>query len=49
MSLYSLHRREGIFGDDADQFRPERWNTLRPRAWTYILFGGGPESVSVNK
>ncbi|KAF4464289.1 cytochrome P450 52E1 [Fusarium albosuccineum] len=28
-SLYSLHRRKDIFGDDAEEFRPERWETLR--------------------
>ncbi|KAH0526268.1 hypothetical protein TsFJ059_009614 [Trichoderma semiorbis] len=36
-----MHRRKDIFGDDADDFRPERWETLRPR-WEYLPFGGGP-------
>ena len=30
-SLYSLHRRKQSYGDDADKFRPERWETLRTR------------------
>lgn len=42
MSLYSLHRRKEIYGEDADQFRPERWDDLRSRVWTCVPFGGGP-------
>ena len=40
-SLYSLHRRKDIFGDDADIFKPERWETLRPPHWSYMPFSGG--------
>ena len=42
--LFALSRRKGIFGADADQFRPERWESLKselPR-WSFIPFGGGP-------
>ena len=28
-SPYSLHRREDIYGEDANEFRPERWEKLR--------------------
>ncbi|MCJ1431228.1 hypothetical protein MMC27_000579, partial [Xylographa pallens] len=29
-SVYAMHRRKDYFGEDADEFRPERWETLRP-------------------
>lgn len=40
-SAYSMHRRKDHYGDDADEFRPERWDTLRP-GWEYLPFNGGP-------
>jgi cytochrome P450 len=41
-SLHSMHRRKDLFGEDAEEFRPERWETLRPPAWAYLPFSGGP-------
>jgi len=38
---YAMHRRKDLFGPDADVFRPERWETLRP-GWEYLPFNGGP-------
>ncbi|KAI2617316.1 cytochrome P450 [Hypomontagnella submonticulosa] len=38
---WSLHRRKDIYGDDADEFRPERWETLRP-TFEYVPFNAGP-------
>ena len=38
---YAMHRRRDIYGEDADEFRPERWETLRP-GWEYLPFNGGP-------
>ncbi|KAL8946193.1 MAG: hypothetical protein Q9222_007384 [Ikaeria aurantiellina] len=40
-SLYTIQRRKDIYGEDADEFKPERWETLRP-GWEYLPFNGGP-------
>ncbi|KAJ5595524.1 cytochrome P450 alkane hydroxylase [Penicillium hispanicum] len=40
-STFVMHRRKELFGDDADDFRPERWETIRP-GWEYLPFNGGP-------
>ena len=40
-SLYTMHRRKDIYGEDADEFKPERWETLRV-GWEYLPFNGGP-------
>ncbi|KAG2019378.1 hypothetical protein GB937_005292 [Aspergillus fischeri] len=40
-SVYTMHRLPEIFGDDADEYRPERWEKLKP-GWAYIPFNGGP-------
>ena len=29
-SVYAMHRRKDFYGEDADEFKPERWATLRP-------------------
>ncbi|KAJ9645879.1 hypothetical protein H2199_002922 [Coniosporium tulheliwenetii] len=38
---WSMHRRKDFYGPDADEYRPERWETLRP-GWEYLPFNGGP-------
>ncbi|KAF2425269.1 cytochrome P450 [Tothia fuscella] len=40
-SPYSMHRRQDFFGDDSEEFKPERWENLRP-GWEYLPFNGGP-------
>ena len=40
-SVYSMHRRKDYYGPDAYEFKPERWETLRP-GWEYLPFNGGP-------
>jgi cytochrome P450 len=40
-SPYTMHRRKDIYGPDADEFKPERWENLRP-GWEYLPFNGGP-------
>jgi cytochrome P450 len=36
-----MHRRKDIYGEDALEFKPERWNDLR-MGWDYLPFNGGP-------
>ncbi|KAJ8109051.1 hypothetical protein OPT61_g7742 [Boeremia exigua] len=40
-SPYTMHRRKDLYGLDADEYKPERWETLRP-GWEFLPFNGGP-------
>lgn len=35
-SVYSMHRREECFGPNTEEYRPERWETIRP-GWVLIF------------
>lgn len=48
-SVYALHRRFDLYGDDAEDFRPERWEEQlglfadeTTAKWGYLPFNGGP-------
>jgi len=41
MDFGLMQRDEDLWGPDADMFRPERWEDLKPM-WKYIPFLGGP-------
>lgn len=40
-SVYGLHRRKDIYGSDADDFRPERWEHRHQGGWDFLPFNGG--------
>ncbi|KAJ5291605.1 n-alkane-inducible cytochrome P450 [Penicillium angulare] len=40
-SVYTMQRLPEFFGADSNEFKPERWEKLRP-GWAYLPFNGGP-------
>ena len=40
---YLIHRRKDIWGEDAQEFKPERWldGKFKPGPFEYFPFGGG--------
>ncbi|CAJ0553157.1 Ff.00g116690.m01.CDS01 [Fusarium sp. VM40] len=41
-TVFALHRRKDLWGDDAGEFRPERWEKGRKFAWDFLPFNAGP-------
>lgn len=41
--MYMTQRRKDIFGEDAHEYRPERWldGSCKPHPWEFFPFGGG--------
>lgn len=39
--LHLLHRRKDLWGPDADEFKPERWENKK-MDWNFVPFSGGP-------
>lgn len=44
MNFYALHRRPDTYGDDAEFFHLERWESLSLGHWDCLPFGGGPRT-----
>lgn len=42
--VYAMHRRTDLYGEDAHDFKPERWenDALKDIGWGYLPFNGGP-------
>lgn len=40
-NVYNMHRLPSIWGPDADEFKPERWEGRKP-GWEFLPFNGGP-------
>ncbi|KAL9625196.1 MAG: hypothetical protein Q9160_000598 [Pyrenula sp. 1 TL-2023] len=39
---WSMHHDPLIWGPDAEDFRPSRWENRKPPMWEFVPFGGGP-------
>ncbi|KAI1334054.1 putative N-alkane-inducible cytochrome P450 [Xylariaceae sp. FL0016] len=38
--LYAMQHRQDLWGNDVEEFRPDRWETCRP-GWEFLPFGAG--------
>lgn len=41
-AVYFTHRMKEYYGEDAEEFRPERWAENQKLGWAYLPFNGGP-------
>lgn len=44
LSIFSSHRNPAVFGQDAGEFRPERWDDLKKDTPGYFPFSLGPRA-----
>lgn len=44
IATYAMQHRADLWGEDVEEFRPERWEEGRKVGWEFIPFGGGPRS-----
>ena len=42
-SMWGLHQDKTIWGEDVVEFKPERWQDMKP-IWTFVPFLGGPRT-----
>ncbi|VDM29887.1 unnamed protein product [Toxocara canis] len=42
--VFSVHYDKKIWGEDADEFRPERWENLQRHPLSWLPFGAGPRT-----
>ncbi|EHK46883.1 uncharacterized protein TrAtP1_010519 [Trichoderma atroviride] len=40
-NVFGLHRKQEVYGADAEEFNPSRWKSLR-LSWEFLPFNGGP-------
>ena len=43
LNVWALHHDREIWGDDADEFKPQRWDVQRSM-WEFVPFWGGPRT-----
>lgn len=49
ISSHAAHRNTRYFGDDANEFRPERWEDMKHESQGYIPFNSGPRACPASK
>lgn len=37
----AAHRDPAVFGENVNEFDPNRWHNIEPSSWQYLPFGGG--------
>ena len=41
VDFYTLHRDETVYGENVEEFKPDRWDSIKPGPWQFMAFGGG--------